>query len=251
MAYQAKQRDPIFDSNTQAVIERRGKELLGLGLIALGIIIALILGSYSPEDPGWMSATDTPSQNALGRLGAFIASPLAVIAGLGAWSLSLILSVWGLRLTFHVGQDRVMNRVVFAPIAVALCSIYASTLVPGAGWTHSFGLGGLFGDTVLGAVLAGLPVGAGLGLKIMSLVSALAALAAVLFVLGVDRFELQRFGHFLLVGVVVTYASIISLLGKGAKGAATGAAATARHMQARQAASQRRTFGSGRSRRCL
>ncbi|UWQ14490.1 DNA translocase FtsK 4TM domain-containing protein [Aliiroseovarius sp. M344] len=236
MAYQAKQRDPIFDSNTQAVIERRGKELLGLGLIALGVIVALILGSYTPEDPGWMSATDAPAQNALGRIGAFIASPLAVIAGLGAWSLSLILAVWGLRLTFHIGQDRVMGRLIFAPIAVALCSIYASTLVPGAGWTHSFGLGGLFGDTVLGALLAGLPVGAGLGLKIMSVVSAIAALGAVLFVVGIDRFEIQRFGHFLVVGLVMSYAGVVSLLGKGAKGAASGAAMTARQMQARQAA---------------
>ncbi|MDE9450271.1 DNA translocase FtsK 4TM domain-containing protein [Aliiroseovarius sp. Z3] len=236
MAYQAKQRDPIFDSNTQAVLERRGKELLGLGLIALGVVVALILGSYSPEDPGWMSATDTPAQNALGRIGAFIASPLAVISGLGAWSLSLILAVWGLRLTFHIGQDRVFGRMIFAPIAVALCSIYASTLVPSAGWTHSFGLGGLFGDTVLGALLAGLPVGAGLGLKVMSVVSAIAALLAVLFVAGVDRFEMQRFGHFLMVGIVMSYAGAVSLLGKGAKGAAQGAAATARQMQARQAA---------------
>ncbi|MCI2395633.1 DNA translocase FtsK [Aliiroseovarius sediminis] len=236
MAYQAKQRDPIFDSNTQAVLERRGKELLGLGLIALGVIVALILGSYSPEDPGWMSATDTPAQNALGRIGAFVASPLAVIAGLGAWSLSLILAVWGLRLTFHIGEDRVMGRMIFAPIAVALCSIYASTLVPGAAWTHSFGLGGLFGDTVLGAVLAGLPVGAGLGLKVMSVVSAIAALVVVLFAIGIDRFELQRFGHFLLVGLVMSYAGVVSLLGKGAKGAALGAAATARQMQARQVA---------------
>ena len=236
MAYQAKQRDPIFDSNTQAVIERRGKELLGLGLIALGIILALILGSYSPEDPGWMSATDTPAQNALGRLGAFIASPLAVIAGLGVWSLSLILGVWGVRMTFHIGEDRAMGRLIFAPIAVALCSIYASTLVPGAGWTHSFGLGGLFGDTVLGALLAGLPFSAGLGLKIMSAIAAVAALFAVLFVIGVDRFELQRLGHFLLVGVVMTYAGVVSLLGKGAKGAALGATATARRMQARNAA---------------
>ncbi|MCK8484291.1 DNA translocase FtsK 4TM domain-containing protein [Aliiroseovarius sp. S2029] len=236
MAYQAKQRDPIFDSNTQAVLERRGKELLGLGLIALGVIVALILGSYSPEDPGWMSATDTPAQNALGRIGAFVASPLAVISGLGSWSLSVILAVWGLRLTFHIGEERVMGRMIFAPIAVALCSIYASTLVPGAGWTHSFGLGGLFGDTVLGALLAGLPVGAGLGLKVMSVLSAFAALLAVLFVIGVDRFELQRFGHFLIVGIVMSYAGVVSLLGKGAKGAAHGAVATARQMQARQAA---------------
>ena len=236
MAYQAKQRDPIFDSTTQAVLERRGKELLGIGLIALGIVIALILGSYSPEDPGWMSATDTPAQNALGRIGAFIASPLSVISGLGSWALPLILVVWGLRMTFHFGEERAVGRLIFAPIAVALCSVYASTLVPGAGWTHSFGLGGLFGDTVLGAMLSALPVSAGTGLKAMSVIAAIAAIAMTLFVVGLDRAELKRIGHFLVVGVIMTYAGIASLLGKGAKGAATGAAATARHMQARHAA---------------
>ncbi|WP_133485097.1 DNA translocase FtsK [Aliiroseovarius marinus] len=236
MAYQAKQRDPIFDSTTQAVLERRGKELLGIGLIALGIVIALILGSYSPEDPGWMSATDTPAQNALGRFGAFIASPLSVIAGLGSWALPLILVVWGLRMTFHFGEERAMGRLIFAPIAVALCSVYASTLVPGAGWTHSFGLGGLFGDTVLGAMLSALPVSAGTGLKAMSVIAAIAAIAMTMFVLGLDRAELKRIGHFLVVGVIMTYAGLASLLGKGAKGAASGAAATARHMQDRYAA---------------
>jgi S-DNA-T family DNA segregation ATPase FtsK/SpoIIIE len=236
MAYQAKQRDPIFDSNTQAVIERRGKELMGLGLIALGVILAVILASYSPEDPGWMSATDTAAQNALGRLGAFIASPLSVIAGLGAWALSFLLIVWGARLTFHFGQERVFGRLVFAPIAVAMCSIYASTLVPSAGWTHSFGLGGLFGDTILGAMLAALPFNAGIGLKIMSVLSAVAAIAVVGFVAGVSLAELKRFGHFLMLGVVMTYGTIVSLLGKGAKGAAIGAVATAHHMKTRQTA---------------
>ena len=42
-SYQAKQRDPLFDSNMQAVIERRGKEMLGLGLIVVGVLVALML----------------------------------------------------------------------------------------------------------------------------------------------------------------------------------------------------------------
>ncbi|WP_432448672.1 DNA translocase FtsK [Aliiroseovarius marinus] len=236
MAYQAKQRDPIFDSNTQAVIERRGKELLGIGLIVLGIMVALMLGSYSPEDPGWMSATEAPVQNALGRVGAYLASPLSVIAGLGAWALALVLVVWGLRMTFHIGEERALGRIIFAPIAIAICSVYASTLVPGAGWTHSFGLGGLFGDTVLGALLAGLPFSAGAGLKIMSLIFAALSVVVLLFALGMDRFELRRIAQFLMVGVIMSYAGLMTLLGKSAKGAAIGAAATARHVQARHAA---------------
>ncbi len=33
-SYQARQRDPLLDSDTQAILERRGKELLGVGLAA-------------------------------------------------------------------------------------------------------------------------------------------------------------------------------------------------------------------------
>ena len=41
MAYQARHRDPLFDSETQAIIERRGKELVGLTLIGLAVLVAL------------------------------------------------------------------------------------------------------------------------------------------------------------------------------------------------------------------
>ena len=72
-SWQAKQRDPLFDQSTQAALERRGKELLGFGLIVLGLLIALMLASYLPEDPSFMSATDQPAQNHLGRPGAYLA----------------------------------------------------------------------------------------------------------------------------------------------------------------------------------
>ncbi|MBT8418072.1 MAG: DNA translocase FtsK 4TM domain-containing protein [Silicimonas sp.] len=68
MAYQARHRDPLFDSDTQAIIERRGKELLGMVLLGVAILMALMLGSYSPDDPNWLSATDSPARNLLGRL---------------------------------------------------------------------------------------------------------------------------------------------------------------------------------------
>ena len=47
MAFQAKQRDPIFDSGTQAVIERRGKELIGIGLIIAGVLVIHLFSSSS------------------------------------------------------------------------------------------------------------------------------------------------------------------------------------------------------------
>ncbi|MEX5728103.1 S-DNA-T family DNA segregation ATPase FtsK/SpoIIIE [Rhodovulum iodosum] len=218
-SYQAKQRNPLLDSNMQAAIERRGKELLGLVLIALGALAAMMLGSYVPEDPSWLSATDAPAENLLGRFGASLASPLYIIVGWGSWGLAAVLGVWGLRLLAHLGEDRALGRLIFAPIAVALMSVYASTHVPPETWSHSFGLGGLFGDTALGAVLGVAPVTAGLGLKIMAGLSGLAAVALGLFVLGVDGDELKAFFRFLLVGVIMSYAGIMSLLGRSARGA--------------------------------
>ena len=52
-----------MDQKMQAAIERRGKELLGAILLVLGALVAMMLVSYSPEDPSWFTATDQPVQN--------------------------------------------------------------------------------------------------------------------------------------------------------------------------------------------
>ena len=218
-SYQARQRDPLLDSDTQAILERRGKELLGVALLAAGAVAVMILGSYSPDDPSWMSATDEPARNLWGRFGASIASPLYIISGLGSWGIAAVLIAWGARFLFHRGEERSFGRVIFAPIAIALASVYASTHVPGSGWTHSFGLGGLFGDTVLGAILGVVPVTATLGLKVMALLMALGTLAMTFFVLGFTMLELRRVARFLWIGIIMAYATVLRLTGRGAIGA--------------------------------
>lgn len=212
--YQARQRDPLLDSNTQAVLERRGKELLGLALIVAAALAAMLLWSYVPEDPSWLSATDEPVRNYLGRFGASIASPLIVIAGIASWGVVVLLAVWGVRFILHLGEDRAVTRAIFAPIAIALVSVYASTHVPGSSWTHSFGLGGLFGDTVLGAILGVVPIKATLGLKIMAVFMAVGAAAMVAFVLGFTKPELTQLGRFMVIGIIMAYAQLLRLIGR-------------------------------------
>ncbi|NNL17787.1 MAG: DNA translocase FtsK, partial [Boseongicola sp.] len=218
MAFQTRHRDPLFDSDTQAIIERRGKELVGLTMIGLAFLVALMLGSYSPDDPNWLNATDAPASNILGPVGAAIASPLYVIAGYGSWAIAAIFGVWGLRFLFHYGEERAMSRLIFAPIGVALIAIYASTHLPGANWVHSFGLGGLFGDTVLGAILGVLPVNPGAGLKVMALVLFGGAIAMSAFVLGFSRDELWAYTRYLVGGIILLYATAMTALGRGAVG---------------------------------
>jgi S-DNA-T family DNA segregation ATPase FtsK/SpoIIIE len=237
MAYQTRGRDPLLDSNMAEAIEKRGKELLGLVLIVLGLMAAAMVVSYSPDDPSWMSATDAPVQNWMGRLGASVAAPLFMIIGWGSWGFAIVLGAWGARLALHRGEERAMGRLIFAPIWLAVLSLYAASLAPGAEWaqTHSFGLGGLFGDTVLGALLGILPVGASVGLKLLSLVLGAGVLVMGAFVLGFTRVELQRVGRFLLVGMILSYATLMKAMGRGAGGAAQAGQAVQAMMAERRA----------------
>jgi len=216
-SYQARQRDPLLDRGTQAMLERRGRELLGLVLLAVATVFALILGSYSPDDPGWMVATEEPARNLLGRFGAAVASTLTILIGLGAWAIPVIFAAWGVRFVAHRGGERALGRVVFAVIAVAFAAVHAATLVPGEAWAHGFGLGGLFGDTVLGSLIGIVPGSAGFALRLVALLTFVGLIAMVLYVTGFDTAELRAIGRFLLVGTVMGYATAASGLGRGAR----------------------------------
>ena len=234
-SYQSRQRDPLLDQRVQAMLERRGRELFGLFLIALSLAFALMLMTYSASDPGWMVATDQPANNALGRLGAAVSSTLMTVSGLGSWGIPAVILAWGLRFATHQGADRAVSRVVFAVIAVALGSVYAATLVPGAGWPHSFGLGGLFGDTILASLMGLLPGSAALALKLLSLLVALAFVAMMLFVTGFNLAELTRVVSFLTLGLVVAYSGLMTGLGRGAQGGMAASLSLAERWKERRA----------------
>ncbi|MFV0360323.1 DNA translocase FtsK 4TM domain-containing protein [Tropicimonas sp.] len=235
MTYQTRQRDPLLDSSMQEALERRGRELIGLAMVGLAIAIAVMLATYSPQDPSFFSATDAPISNAFGAFGASVAAPLVIVVGLAGWSIAAVVAVWGVRLLFNEGAERAMSRLIFAPIALALAAIYASTLVPGADWGHSFGLGGLFGDTVLGATLNLLPLPASFGVRILALPVLLAAIGVLLFASGFTLSELGRVGRFLLIGLVLLYDGLMRLLGRGVSGAVSGVRSAAARRDRREA----------------
>ena len=234
-SYQARQRDPLLDQNTQAMLEKRGRELLGVVLTVLALCFTLMLWTYSPEDPGWMIATQEPAQNALGRFGAAMSSTLIILIGRGAWAIPLILLAWGLRFILHRGSDRVLGRIVFAVIAVALAAAYGATLTAPQGWAHTFGLGGLFGDTVAGTVINILPGSDAFAIKALSILSFFGTIAMMLFVTGFDRAELRQILQTLIQGSIMIYAWLVQIGGKGAANAMDRASNAARTMAERRA----------------
>ncbi|EEE38215.1 putative FtsK/SpoIIIE family protein [Rhodobacteraceae bacterium KLH11] len=221
----ARNRDPLLDSTTQAAIERRSKELIGIALILLGLAAAAMIWSYTPEDPNWMVSTDAPVQNWMGRVGASIAAPLFMIVGWGSLGIALVLVTWGVRFAGHLGEDRAIARLIFAPIWIAVLAVYAATLVPGAEWraTHSYGLGGLFGDTVMGALLTLLPISSHFLVKLMSLAMAAGMLALGVFVLGFTKADVRKGFRAFLLGLIMAYDMLMNLLGRGASATAQAA----------------------------
>ncbi len=235
MAYPTRGRDPLLDSTTQAALEKRSKELIGIGLVIVALMFAAMLVSYSPDDPNLMVATDAPVQNWLGRFGASLAHPLFMIAGYATWAFPLMLGVWGLRIATHHGADRFLGRVIFAPIAAAVATIYAATLVTPEGWVHSFGLGGLFGDTMLGILLTVLPIGASIAVKIWSLITGLVMLLLGAYALGFTNREIYTGWRAFLLGLLVTYDFIMRLLGRGASAGIAAAKSAGQTMAERRA----------------
>ena len=201
MAYQVRQRDPLLDSSVQISLARRGREGFGVLMVVIGLLLGAMLASYHPDDPNWLAATDAPAQNWLGLFGASLAAPLYLILGHGAFGLAAGLVVWGLRFAAHLGSERALPRALFLPGWVLILSVYAASMVPGPGWGHDFGLGGLFGDTAMGVLVSILPITATVGLKLLSVAVAAGAVVAGAWVLGFTREDLTRGGFLFLAGL--------------------------------------------------
>jgi DNA segregation ATPase FtsK/SpoIIIE, S-DNA-T family len=251
MAFQTKGRDPLFDSTMQEALEKRGKELIGLMLLVFGLMVAALLYSYTPADPSWMSASDAPVQNWLGRFGASIAAPMIMVIGAGGWAIAALSIVWGLRFGLHFADEGPVGRLVFAPVFVAAVAVYAGTLNTGAEWPHAFGLGGLFGDTALGALMGLLPLPIDTAIRLLAVGLGLGSAVLGLWVMGFTVYELRRMFRLMVLGLVLLYAMVLKVLGRGAAGtmraagsAATHAAGRGRdHLERRRAVRAERTQG--------
>ena len=238
-AYRSRSRDPLFDSATQAQLERRGRELFGLALIGGGLLVGAIMGSYSAEDPSWISASDAPVQNWLGAFGAAVAAPVMMVLGQGIWVVVAALIGWGLRFLLHLGAERWVTRLVFAPLAIVVASVWAATLTPTVDWPANFGMGGLFGDTVLAMVLTILPLSPGIAVNIATIAGVFGVVGLTAYASGCTKREARLFGRFLLLGLVMLYDMALKALGRGARLSAEAAQRGAERVQDRRARATR------------
>ncbi len=193
------------ESKAEALVRQRGSEALGFGFILLGLLLAAAFATYSRQDPSFFNQTSEPARNVLGALGSYPSDLLHRLLGASYWVLPLLFLVWGGRLMAHRGGERVLQRAIVAPIAIALAAILFSTYVPASDWVSPNGLGGVLGDGILHNLLRVVPLSLGYSLKLLSVVLTLLLLLIGLYVLGVNRFEVKLAMRYFMAGLVVVY----------------------------------------------
>jgi len=166
------------------IIRRRLSELAGLALMALALLGALALATWSVQDPSLSHATQKPIHNLLGYPGAIFSDLAMQLLGLAAIMLLAPEALLGWRLLSHkpVGEKW---RSLFWIIATFLAAAFASTLPRLGSWPLPTGFGGVAGDAMLRlpAMIVGTPIG-GLTRLLLCILFGVATVVTLLFAAG-------------------------------------------------------------------
>jgi DNA segregation ATPase FtsK/SpoIIIE, S-DNA-T family len=139
----------LISGQLGAILKRRLRELGGIALLSLAMMVALALATWSVQDPSFSHATNARVHNLLGHPGAIASDLLMQLLGLGSLALILPIAVWGYRLLGHRPLSRERLRVVLWLLGAVLAAAFASCLPASSRWPLPSGLGGVIGDAVL------------------------------------------------------------------------------------------------------
>jgi hypothetical protein len=151
---------PLRPGSVQGRLAAWLLRLLGYAVLSGCIAGAASLLTWSVDDPSYMRATDAPTRNLLGQVGATFADLTLRLLGLAGVLILLPPMFWALQLITRRRLQGARLKLMLAPTAVLLLAAAASSLPRVAAWPIPFGLGGFLGDQALQA-LRGLTAFAG------------------------------------------------------------------------------------------
>ena len=103
------------------------REISLVGLIALGLFVALAIGSYSPYDTSFTyPGNGVEVQTLVGHFGAMFADVVLTLFGWIAWVLPIMLAIIGWRLVKHREEEAVwlvtlIRTLGWSSMLLALC----------------------------------------------------------------------------------------------------------------------------------
>src|SRR5262245_61295087 len=130
------------------ILRRRLSELAGLSLIALAVLGAIALATWSVQDPSLSHATQKPIHNLLGYPGAIFSDLAMQLLGLAAILLLAPEALLGWRLLSHKPVGEKWRSLLWI-LVTFLAAAFASTLPHMGSWPLPTGLGGVAGDAIL------------------------------------------------------------------------------------------------------
>ncbi|HHC71657.1 MAG TPA: DNA translocase FtsK [Thiotrichales bacterium] len=108
----------------------KGREMAGIVLTGLSLLVVIALATYSPRDPSFFTSGPGPARNWIGPTGAQVAALLYEIFGLGAWFLPLMLLAAALR-RLRGGDEPLRRSAVAGLGAVGLATSLLLALIVG------------------------------------------------------------------------------------------------------------------------
>ncbi|HEY3025981.1 MAG TPA: DNA translocase FtsK 4TM domain-containing protein [Pyrinomonadaceae bacterium] len=142
--------------SAEAPRNTRRNEIIAIALLALGLLLALCLVSYNPNDPSWNAAGQNEARNLIGVVGANVAAAVFQSVGLAAALLPLLLlaAAWRRFRTrrIHAPLSRMVGLVTLVLASSALLTL--SNIHPLS--DSSFHPGGLAGTVIAKALASGL-----------------------------------------------------------------------------------------------
>ena len=120
---------PLISDRLRLFLWRRLFEIAGVGVFLSGLVLAAILLSANSQDPSFNTASGQEVHNLLGPIGAELASFLYDSFGLIAGLLSVILLIWGARITAQKHLKRWRLRLLGLLVSLFLLSAGAHGLL--------------------------------------------------------------------------------------------------------------------------
>jgi S-DNA-T family DNA segregation ATPase FtsK/SpoIIIE len=141
----------------RAAIKTLLARLQGGVIILFAFVIALIVISYTPEDPSFNAASSNGVRNLFGTWGSYPADFLWQYFGIASLLFSTVLGAWGWRIGTQRGLDLFWWRTLAAFISVLACGIAIASLDPSATLGYTRFWGGAFAKIISGGIIGWLP----------------------------------------------------------------------------------------------
>ncbi|MDT7042641.1 DNA translocase FtsK [Candidatus Nitronereus thalassa] len=185
------------------------REILGISLFTLGVLVFLSVWSYSPQDPSWLGPLISPSnesngvsQNVVGMVGATIAAGLVWLVGSAALMIPILIMLQGIRAfqeeTLETKARSLIGGILLVLSLSALFEFYGpsainviATSITGGAWGQWCMpvLSPLFGETGSTIVLCALIL---VAVILIAPFSVATALGNILSFLSNLRFQIPR-----------------------------------------------------------